>query len=65
VRHPPEGQGIGRAREELNPQLRGIKGSDAIKAFEKAGGIAGVERETISTSRCQMVGLSRFGVRMR
>jgi len=23
----------------LNPQLRGIKASDAIKAFEKAGGI--------------------------
>ena len=23
----------------MNPQLRGIKGSDAIKAFEKAGGI--------------------------
>jgi len=39
VRHPPEGRGIGRAKEELNPQLRGIKGADAIKAFEKAGGI--------------------------
>jgi predicted RNA binding protein YcfA (HicA-like mRNA interferase family) len=31
--------GIGRAKEKLNPQLRGIKASDAIKAFEKAGGI--------------------------
>lgn len=39
MRHPPEGQGIGRAKEELNPQLRGIKGSDAIKAFKKGGGI--------------------------
>ena len=24
----------------MNPQLRGIKASDAIKAFEKAGGIS-------------------------
>jgi len=27
-------------RKKLNPQLRGIKASDAIKAFEKAGGIS-------------------------
>ncbi len=24
----------------MNPQLRGVKASDAIKAFEKAGGIS-------------------------
>jgi predicted RNA binding protein YcfA (HicA-like mRNA interferase family) len=30
---------IGRAKERLNPQLKGIKASDAINAFEKSGGI--------------------------
>ena len=39
MRHSLEGRGTGRAKEELNPQLRGIRASDAIKALEKAGGI--------------------------
>ena len=38
MRHSPEGSGIGRTKEELNPQLKGIRASDAIKAFEKGGG---------------------------
>jgi predicted RNA binding protein YcfA (HicA-like mRNA interferase family) len=39
VRCSLEERGIGRAKEELNPQLRGIRASGAIKALEKAGGI--------------------------